>query len=149
MNEGTFKTDLLQTVKDKLPEAVITVSTVGMTPVKNGAIQRAVEWGTELGAEIVKVLSDKKVTFLEGIGFTDNGVELIPIIRDFRTIGDDWDYLKENDEYLEAILSGVEVKLAITSEHTRGIVKQSIVVGVEAGKLIEMIAEAKGIKPQD
>jgi len=143
MNEGTFKTDLLQTVEKKLPKHLRPNSLKGIAPVKNGAIQRAVEWGTGLGAEIVKVLADKKVTFLEGIGFTDNGVELIPIIRDFRTIPADWDYLKEDDEYLEAILSGVEVKLAITSEHTRRIVKQSIVVGVEAGKLLELIAEAK------
>ena len=40
-----------------------------------------IEWITELAIEIVKDLSDKKFTFIEGIALVDNALKLPRLIR--------------------------------------------------------------------
>jgi hypothetical protein len=140
MNGITLKQELIYEVNNRLPDDYIYAQERRFdATAHNGSLEKAILWGAELAAEIVQVLDDNKVNFSESLGFIDNGYALIPIIKNFEEIPVDWNYLKANDDYLEAILQGVETRLEIASEKARKIVKQAIVVGVETGKLISII----------
>lgn len=133
--------EVIQQVETRLPKAVTDTNVPAVGAIKNGSIERAVKWGTELANELSEKLADKKLTFVEGAGLADNGVQLVSIIAESKNLPEDWEYLKENEEYLEAIITGVEKELVIDSEKSKAIVLQAIVVGVEAGKLIQLCAE--------
>ncbi len=141
MNELTLNQELIQEVESRLPQELKKAQGMEDLTLFNGSMQEAIQWGVELADEIVQVLEDKKVSFSEAIGFTNNGVDLIPIIRGIKDIPNDWEYLKNNDEYMNAILQGVEQKLSMPSEKVRKVVKQAIIAGIELGKLINYIAE--------
>lgn len=141
MNGLELKKELIQEVENRLPQELKKVQGMEDLAFFNGSMQEAIQWGVELADEIVQVLEDKKVSFSEAIGFTNNGVDLIPIIRGIKDIPNDWEYLKNNDEYMNAILIGVEQKLSMPSDKVRKVVKQAIIAGVEVGKLINYIAE--------
>lgn len=103
-----------------------------------GVMQKALEWGAKLGAEIAKDLEDNKVDWMEGLGFWDNALGLIPIIRRIGEFPSDWETLKTSEEYMNQIVVGVAKELSIQDQEAKELVLQGVRAGLETAKFVDM-----------
>lgn len=110
---------------------------------KNGYLQRALEWGVELGVEIARDLEDKKLNFAEAIGLWDNALKIPKLVRNMKHIPEEWEANKDSQEYMNFIIEGVSQNLdGIGTETARELVIQGIKVGIETGKFIQLCVKA-------
>lgn len=105
---------------------------------EKGVLQKALEWGAILGAEIAKDLEDSKIDWMEGLGFWDNALGLIPIIKKIGDFPKEWKRLKDSKEYMDQIVAGVSSKLNIKDEDAKELVLQGLKAGFETAKFVDM-----------
>ena len=77
------------------------------------------------------------------MALTDNSLQLIGLVRNYKKTPADWEYLRKNEAYKDAIIQGIESKLGVASEKAKEIVLQGIVTGIELSKFIYLCATAK------
>ena len=110
---------------------------------EKGAMQIALEWGAKLGAEIAKDMKDNKIDFMEGLGFWDNALGLIPIIKKIGEFPEDWKRLNSDEAYLNQIVLGVSSELTIENGKSKEIVLQGLRAGLETAKFVNMFTNLK------
>ena len=110
---------------------------------ETNSIQNTLNWAVELGVEIAKDFEDKKFTFAEALGLWDNAIKLPGIIKGFKDIPAEWQKFKDSEEYTEAIIQDVTSKVkGLSSDTSEKIVIQSIKIGIEISKFIQLCIQA-------
>lgn len=108
-----------------------------------GYLKNAIEWGVELGVEIARDLEDNKLTFMEAIGLWDNALKIPKLVKSLKHIPVEWNENKNDQSYMDAIISGVSSKVkGLGTETAKELVIQGIKAGIETGKFIDLCAKA-------
>lgn len=79
-------------------------------------IIKVVSFGIELRNEIIEALDDNKVTLFEGLGFIDNIIEMIKLVKDIRNIFESYKELTsaEKAEISQFFINNFEMKNQLT-----------------------------------
>jgi len=110
---------------------------------ETNSLQNTLNWAVELGVEIAKDLEDKKFTFGEALALWDNAIKLPGIIKGLKDIPAEWLKFKDSEEYTQAIIQDVTSKVeGLSSETSEQIVIQSIKIGIEISKFIQLCIQA-------
>jgi hypothetical protein len=108
-----------------------------------GHLQKTLEWGAELGVEIAKDLEDKKLSLVEAIALWDNAIGLVGIIKNLKSIPNEWDANKDNEDYMNALVDGVSSKVkGVGTDVARDLVLQGIKAGIEIAKFVQLCVKA-------
>ena len=103
-------------------------------------IKESVIWAVKLTNEVVKSLEDKKVTFWEGLGFTDNAIDAGRILSFYHLFPNDWALLSKDESYTDEVIKAVE-SLDINHDKAKRLTLQIVKAGIEIGKVVSIALE--------
>lgn len=110
---------------------------------ETNSLQNTLNWAVELGVEIARDLEDKKFTFGEALALWDNAIKLPGIIKGLKDIPEEWLKFKDSEDYTKAIIEDVTSKVqGLSSETSEQLVIQSIKIGIEISKFIQLCTQA-------
>ncbi len=100
------------------------------------AIETTINWAVELAVELAKDFEDGKMNFAEAIALWDNAFGLVGVAKRIKDIPKEWDKVKDDNAFWDAVVNEVEAKLDLKSNTVKDLVLQVLKTGIEVKNTI-------------